>query len=158
MVSISGAHDWEWASFWDVTILGWLRAVLDRLPTGQPRESPAASPAAPECMSLLELARLLPMRHSDRVASAYVEVVTFASADEIVAMLKVMLEEDWMALPVWARNLAFRLACLQRPEDGELLHVAASDLRAFGPDWNHIAEELRHRADSLAAGKDLASP
>ncbi|MFF4880838.1 hypothetical protein [Micromonospora sp. NPDC000668] len=141
-----------------MTTLGWLRAVLDRLFKGRPRETAAAPPAAPECMPLLELARLLAGRHHDRVASAYVEVITFASADEIVAMLKVMLEEDWMGLPVWARNLAFRLACLQRPEDVELLRVAASDLRAFGPDWDTIAEELYHRADSLVAGQDLTCP
>ncbi|MEV6366358.1 hypothetical protein AB0L86_05635 [Micromonospora musae] len=109
-------------------------------------------------MSLLELARLLSQRHSTRVASAFVEVVTFASADEIVAMLEVMLEEDWMGLPVWARNLAFRLACLQRPEDAELLHWAANDLRAFGPDWNTIAVELHHRADQLEAGHEENRP
>ncbi|MFE6806969.1 hypothetical protein ACFVEN_35750 [Streptomyces sp. NPDC057681] len=33
-----------------------------------------------------------------------------------------------MAMPVWARNLAFRLACLQRPDDPELLREAAADL------------------------------
>ncbi|MEU8254995.1 hypothetical protein AB0C06_12105 [Micromonospora inaquosa] len=109
-------------------------------------------------MSLLELARLLSQRHSARVASAFVEVVTFASADEIVAMLEVMLEEDWMGLPVWARNLAFRLACLQRPEDAELLHWAANDLRAFGPDWDTIAAELHHRADQLEAGHEENRP
>ena len=88
----------------------------------------------------------------------YVEVVTFASADEIVAMLKVMLEEEWMALPVWARNLAFRLACLQRPEDTELLRAAASDLYAFGPDWDTIAEDLNRRADALVAGQGRTFP
>lgn len=107
-------------------------------------------------MPLLELARLICGRHDARVASAYVEVVTFASIDEIVLMLSVMLEEDWMALPVWARNLAFRLACLQRPEDAELLRAAAGDLSAFGPDWNTIAEDLNRRADALAAGQDPA--
>jgi hypothetical protein len=80
--------------------------------------------------------------------------VTFASAEEIMAMLKVTFEEDWIALPVWARNLAFRLACLQRPEDVELLRAAASDLHAFGPDWDSIAEDLYRRADTLTAGQD----
>ncbi|MET7819718.1 hypothetical protein [Micromonospora zamorensis] len=110
-------------------------------------------------MSLLELARLLAgRRYSERVASAYVEVVTFASADEIVAMLEVLLEEDWIGLPVWARNLAFRLACLQRPEDVALLRVAASDLHAFGPDWDAIAVELHSRADRLEAGQEESLP
>jgi hypothetical protein len=149
---------WEWTSFWAVTTIGWLRAVIDRVFRGLPREAAGAPPVAPECMPLLELARLLTGRHSDEVASAYVEVVTFASADEIVAMLKVMLEEDWMGLSVWARNLAFRLACLQRPEDVDLLRVAATDLHAFGPDWDTIAEDLYRRADRLAAGQDPTSP
>ncbi|MET8352943.1 MULTISPECIES: hypothetical protein [unclassified Micromonospora] len=84
--------------------------------------------------------------------------MTFASADEIVAMLKVMLEEDWMGLPVWARNLAFRLACLQRPADVELLRVAANDLHAFGPDWDDIAAELHRRAGRLEAGQETSLP
>lgn len=138
---------------------GWLRALLDRGTRDRPEESSDAEPFAPECMSLLELARLLAGRgYSERVASAYVEVVTFASADEIVAMLEVMLEEEWISLPVWARNLAFRLACLQRPEDVELLRVAASDLHAFGPDWDAIAAELHSRADRLEAGQEESLP
>jgi hypothetical protein len=132
--------------------------LLDRAIRERPGEPAAAEPFAPECMSLLELARLLTRRHSARVASAYVEVVTFASADEIVEMLKVMLQEDWMALPVWARNLAFRLACLQRPDDVELLRAAASDLHAFGPDWDVVAADLDRRADGLAAGQEPTSP
>jgi hypothetical protein len=138
-----------------VKTTGWLRALLDRGTRDRPEESAVANPPAPECMSLLELARLLAgRRYSERVASAYVEVVTFASADEIVAMLDVMLEEDWMGLPVWARNLAFRLACLQRPEDVELLRAAANDLHAFGPDWDAIAAELHRRADRLETGQE----
>jgi hypothetical protein len=97
-------------------------------------------------------------RHDARVARAYVEVVTFASANEIVAMLNVMLEEDWMTLPVWARNLALRLACVQRPEDAELLRAAAGDLYSFGPDWDTIAEDLSRPADALAAGRDPTLP
>ncbi|MEU4679164.1 hypothetical protein [Micromonospora sp. NPDC023737] len=138
---------------------GWLRELLDRGTRDRREVSSDAKPFAPECMSLLELARLLAGRvYSERVASAYVEVVTFAAADEIVAMLDVMLEEDWIGLPVWARNLAFRLACLQRPEDVELLRVAANDLHAFGPDWDGIAAELRRRADRLEAGQEESLP
>ncbi|WP_433271383.1 hypothetical protein ACQPWR_25100 [Micromonospora vinacea] len=135
--------------------MGWLRAFLDAGTRGRPEGPSEPESSAPECMSLLELARLLAGReYSERVASAYVEVVTFASADEIVAMLEVTLEEDWMGLPVWARNLAFRLACLQRPEDVELLRVAATDLHSFGPDWDAIAAEMRRRADRLDAPRE----
>ncbi|MFJ6167337.1 hypothetical protein ACIQH6_19625 [Micromonospora orduensis] len=105
---------------------------------------------------LLDLARLLVAPTAEgrgasegELQSEFVEELTFSSADEIVGMLRTMLEEDWMALPPWARNLAFRLACLQRPGDAELLRVAAADLRAFGPDWNDIAEELLREAERI---------
>ncbi|AWS48739.1 hypothetical protein DKM19_27305 [Streptosporangium sp. 'caverna'] len=52
-------------------------------------------------------------------------------------------------LPVWARNLTYRLACLQRPDDAELLRAASHDLYFHGPDWDDSAEELRRRADEL---------
>ncbi|MGV4891357.1 hypothetical protein ACSR0Z_33185 [Streptomyces viridosporus] len=64
----------------------------------------------------------------------FVEKLTFATADEILAMLRDVLAEDWTALPPWARNLAYRLACLQRPDDPQLLREAAADLLSFGPD------------------------
>jgi hypothetical protein len=84
-------------SFSVVKTTGWLQALLNRGARYRPEESPHPEPFAPESMSLLELGRLLAgPGYSERVASAYVEVVTFASADEIVAMLEVMLEEDWM--------------------------------------------------------------
>jgi len=79
----------------------------------------------------------------------FIEEVTFAAADDIVHMLRAMLEEDWMGLPPWARNLAFRLACLQRPDDAELRRVAAADLLAFGPDWNDVADALQKDADRI---------
>ncbi|MDH6223593.1 hypothetical protein [Streptomyces sp. MJP52] len=76
----------------------------------------------------------------------FTEKVTFASADEILTMLRQVLAEDWMALPPWARNLAYRLACLQRPDDPDLLREAAADLLCFGPDWDDEAEALKRRA------------
>ncbi|MGC5394986.1 hypothetical protein ACPXCP_04460 [Streptomyces sp. DT20] len=36
----------------------------------------------------------------------FIEELTFATADEILTMLRELLAEDWMALPPWARNLA----------------------------------------------------
>ncbi len=79
----------------------------------------------------------------------FVEAVTFAGADEIRAMLREVLAEDWMALPPWARNLAWRLACLQRPDDAGLLREAAADLLCFGPDWDEEAADLQRRAAEL---------
>ncbi|MFJ3530746.1 MULTISPECIES: hypothetical protein [unclassified Streptomyces] len=82
----------------------------------------------------------------------FIEKLTFATADEILTMLRELLAEDWMALPPWARNLAYRLACLQRPDDPPLLREAAADLLCFGPDWDAFAEDLKRRAAELEQG------
>ncbi|MDX3384069.1 hypothetical protein PV682_21765 [Streptomyces niveiscabiei] len=82
-------------------------------------------------------------------AREFVEKLTFATADEILAMLSEILDEDWTALPPWARNLAYRLACLQRPDDPHLLREAAADLLSFGPDWDTYAEDLKRHAAEL---------
>lgn len=79
------------------------------------------------------------------VVRDFVEWVTFASADEIVEMLDGSLARDWMGLPVWARNLAFQMACLRRPDDGNLWSRAAADLYSFGPDWDAQAEAMARR-------------
>jgi hypothetical protein len=84
----------------------------------------------------------------------FVEELTFASSEDIVDMLRTMLKEDWMALPPWARNLAFRLACLQRLTDTELMRIAAADLVAFGPDWNDFARQLEENADRIDAATE----
>jgi hypothetical protein len=84
----------------------------------------------------------------------FTEKVTFAEADEILHMLRTVNALDWMALPPWARNLAYRLACLQRPGDVDLLREAAIDLYSFGPDWDEYARALDEQADSIeAAGR-----
>ncbi|MER5223118.1 hypothetical protein [Streptomyces flaveus] len=88
-------------------------------------------------------------RQINEAARESVEKLTFATADEILAMLGGVLAEDWMALPPWARNLAYRLACLQRPDDPQLLREAAADLLSFGPDWDTFAEDLKRRAAEL---------
>ncbi|MFC8297305.1 hypothetical protein [Micromonospora orduensis] len=111
---------------------------------------------------LLDLARMLSSgRFGERglaevrnIEQEFVEVVTFAPADQIVAVLHTVLDEDWMGLPVWARNLAYRMACLQRPDDVALLREAATDLRNFGPDWNDIASAMNERAESLEKDQD----
>lgn len=79
----------------------------------------------------------------------FIETITFSNSDDIVSMLHSFLADDWMALPVWARNLAYRLACLQRPNDPDLLREAAADLLSFGPDWDDEANALRTRAALL---------
>ncbi|GLY00662.1 hypothetical protein [Actinoplanes sp. NBRC 101535] len=79
----------------------------------------------------------------------FAERVTFASADEILSVLREIAAEDWIAMPPWARNLAFRLACLQRPTDVAILREAAADLLSFGPDWDAHAFELQSRADQI---------
>ncbi|MBP2052567.1 hypothetical protein J2Z21_005554 [Streptomyces griseochromogenes] len=79
----------------------------------------------------------------------FIEKVSFAEPDDILSAVRDVLAEDWMAMPVWARNLAYRLACLQRPDDPGLLREAAADLLSFGPDWDEVAEELKARAAQL---------
>lgn len=84
----------------------------------------------------------------------FIEKLTFADPDDIWESLRESLAEDWMALPVWARNLAFRLLCLQRPDDAEILGQAGSDLLSFGPDRDEFAEELLARSDELKTKKE----
>ncbi|MFI5529718.1 hypothetical protein ACIA8O_14380 [Kitasatospora sp. NPDC051853] len=87
--------------------------------------------------------------HFDEPVTDFIEIVTFTDADEIVAVLEEVLAEDWARMPVWARNLAFRLAVLQRPHDADLLHTAGADLRCWGPTWHHIADEMMRRAGAM---------
>ncbi|MEU8240143.1 hypothetical protein AB0C07_18005 [Actinoplanes missouriensis] len=81
----------------------------------------------------------------------YIETVTFTPADEILIVLREIATGDWMAMPPWARNLAYRLACLQRPADVSVLREAAGDLLSFGPDWDNHAHELHRQADEIEA-------
>ncbi|MEU7756805.1 hypothetical protein [Micromonospora sp. NPDC049171] len=52
-------------------------------------------------------------------------------------------------LPVWVRNLAYRLVLLQRPNQPALMREAAASLYLHGPDWDDLAAELRRQADAL---------
>ncbi|MFD9414255.1 hypothetical protein [Streptomyces goshikiensis] len=83
----------------------------------------------------------------------FVEELTFADADAVLAMLRELCPHvaDGL-LPVWVRNLAYRLVLLQRPDDQALLREAALNLSLHGPDWDDIAEELTRRADALGTG------
>ncbi|WP_206074646.1 hypothetical protein [Antribacter gilvus] len=99
-----------------------------------------------ETMKQLEAADELALSDAAR---DFVEVVTFAPSEEILTALRQSLADDWMSLPVWARNLAYRLACLQDPDNAELLREAATDLVCFGPDWDTEAESMRARAERL---------
>ncbi len=82
--------------------------------------------------------------------SSFAQALTFAGADEILAMLRELCPHlvDGL-LPVWVRNLAYRLILLQRPDDPATMREAAFSLEAHGPSWDDIAEELRARADAL---------
>lgn len=83
----------------------------------------------------------------------FVEELTFADADTILAMLHELCPHVVDGhLPVWIRNLAYRLALLQRPDDPALLREAAENLWLHGPEWDDIAAELTRRADALDAG------
>ena len=80
----------------------------------------------------------------------FVEEMTFADADSILAMLRELspqLVDGY--LPVWIRNLAYRLVLLQRADEPALMREAANSLDLHGPDWDDIAADLRSRADAL---------
>ncbi|MFD2691109.1 hypothetical protein ACFS5L_40685 [Streptomyces phyllanthi] len=80
----------------------------------------------------------------------FVEELTFAEPDSILAMLRELSPHlvDG-GLPVWIRNLAYRLVLLQRPDEPALMREAAESLYLHGPDWDDIAADLRRRADAL---------
>ncbi|MFJ9736829.1 hypothetical protein [Streptomyces sp. NPDC101166] len=82
----------------------------------------------------------------------FVEELTFADADSILAMLHELSPHAVDGcLPVWIRNLAYRLVLLQRPDEPALMREAAENLWLHGPDWDHIAADLTRRADAAEA-------
>ncbi|MFI7079594.1 hypothetical protein ACIBO1_20050 [Micromonospora sp. NPDC049903] len=91
-----------------------------------------------------------PRCSADHDERYFIEKLTFADAESILAMLHELCPQivDGL-LPVWVRNLAYRLALLQRPDDPVLMREAAQNLWLHGPDWDGIAAELTNRADAL---------
>ncbi|MGW6565898.1 hypothetical protein [Streptomyces sp. NPDC054975] len=81
-----------------------------------------------------------------------VEELTFADADAILGMLRELCPQYVDGnLPVWIRNLSYRLVLLQRPGEPGLMREAMV-LELFGPDWDDIAADLVKRADAVEAG------
>jgi hypothetical protein len=102
--------------------------------------------------SLIELFDSIPSEPGPEQSEAehqFIEQLTFSSAQEILDFLDGVLKRDLLLIPVWMRNLAYRLACLQEPDNAALLRRAAADLQFVGPDWNDEAKELLRRADAL---------
>jgi hypothetical protein len=79
----------------------------------------------------------------------FIEELTFASEPELRNFVGMLWEDPISMLPVWARNLAYRLLCLQCPNDPDVLESAAADLFAHGPDWDAEAERLKAKAKRL---------
>ncbi|MCW2638880.1 MAG: hypothetical protein JWP76_1186 [Dactylosporangium sp.] len=94
-----------------------------------------------------------PGNHMNDATRDFIEALTFADAATIMTMIRATIPDLTGELPVWARNLAYRLACLQRSDDAELLRAAGHDLYFHGPDWDEHAKELLRRAD----GRDDSS-
>jgi hypothetical protein len=110
-----------------------------------------------EMTSLIELFDSIPEEPGLTRSEAeyrFVEELTFSSPTAILEFLETALSRDVLLVPVWIRNLAYRLACLQEPNNPSLLRRAAADLSFVGPDWNKVADELIQRAESLQ-GKDV---
>ncbi|WP_051724290.1 hypothetical protein [Micromonospora chokoriensis] len=89
--------------------------------------------------------------HDDRY---FIEELTFADAESILAMLRELCPQvvDGL-LPVWVRNLAYRLDLLQCPDEPALLREAAQSLWLHGPDWDDIAANPTRRAEGLEASR-----
>lgn len=105
-----------------------------------------------EMASLIELFDSIPAEPGLARSEAeyrFVEEITFSSPAALLEFLEAALSRDVLLVPVWVRNLAYRLACLQEPDNPSLLRRAAADLRFVGPDWNEVADELTQRAESL---------
>ncbi|GAA5074445.1 hypothetical protein [Streptomyces similanensis] len=97
--------------------------------------------------------RPTPKCDGDHQERYFIEELTFADADSILAMLRELSPHVVDGhLPVWVRNLAYRLVLLQRPDEPTLLREAAENLWLHGPDWDDIAADLKRRADSLEPG------
>ncbi|MGC4947361.1 hypothetical protein ACLQ2N_14350 [Streptomyces sp. DT224] len=80
----------------------------------------------------------------------FIEELTFAEAGTILAMLHELCPNIVDGrLPVWVRNLAYRLVLLQRPDETDVLREAARSLWLHGPDWDDVAAGLVERADAL---------
>ncbi|MFV2175213.1 hypothetical protein ACFHW2_12985 [Actinomadura sp. LOL_016] len=80
----------------------------------------------------------------------FVEELTFAAPASILAMLDELCPNVVDGrLPVWVRNLAYRLVLLQRPDEPALMRRAAENLWMHGPDWDDIAADLHRKAEAL---------
>ncbi|MFD9304424.1 hypothetical protein ACFWCB_17505 [Streptomyces sp. NPDC060048] len=91
-----------------------------------------------------------PPCHREHHHEYFVEQLTFADADTIIGMLRELCPHRLDGLlPVWIRNLAYRLITLQRPDDAALLREAADNLYCHGPSWDAIADDLSRRAEEL---------
>ena len=79
----------------------------------------------------------------------FIEKLTFASEPELRSFVEKLWLDPFSMLPVWARNLAYRLLCLLCPDDPDVLESAAADLLTHGPDWDAEAELLKAKANQL---------
>ncbi|KOG50416.1 hypothetical protein [Streptomyces decoyicus] len=78
----------------------------------------------------------------------FVEELTFADADSILAMLRELCPHVVDGrLPVRIRNLAYRLVLLQRPDEPALMREAAENLWMHGQDWDDVAADPVKRAE-----------
>ncbi|RKS09408.1 hypothetical protein DFP74_5144 [Nocardiopsis sp. Huas11] len=88
----------------------------------------------------------------EHVEQYFVEELTFADAETILAALRELCPNVIDGrLPVWIRNLAYRLVLLQRPDEPALMREAALNLWTHGPDWDDHAADLEARAEALEA-------
>ena len=88
-----------------------------------------------------------------RASSDFVEYIAYADTEEIKSMLEALLNEEWLSLPVWARTIAYRLICLQEPQNTEILRRAIFDMRCFfDPEWDHLSARLEQELHQIEQG------
>lgn len=71
-----------------------------------------------------------------------IELITFGSSHELLAMLSAVRYELFGAFPLWASALAYRLLCLMNPDDRPLREAATSFLRCFAPEYEELADRI----------------
>jgi hypothetical protein len=110
--------------------------------------------------SLIEIGESFLKEHKQIHGAIYVNLehfmieLSFSTPDEIREFLASTLGKDFLSLPLWMRTVAYRLICLQDPNNIELKKAAAYDLLSFGRDGAvHAIKLLREIGEEKEADK-----
>ena len=100
-----------------------------------------------------EFGRPTPECDLDHREHYFVEELTFADANSILAMLRELCPHVVDGrLPVWIRNLSYRLVLLRQPDEPTLMRDAAKSLWLHGPDWDRVAADSFRQSLGMVGG------